>query len=76
MNDLLETRFFNLLSENSQKITTDEMKNAYENLVRKIEELNQPDGDYAIIYRSLNMTRIEFVSLSQHYRYEQGEKCA
>lgn len=53
-----------------------EMENAYENLVRKVEELNQPDGDYTIIYRSLNMTRIEFVSLSQHYRYEQGEKCA
>lgn len=75
MNDLLKTSLFSLLSENSQKDTTNEMKNAYENFVRKVETLNQPDGDYTTIYRLLNITRIELVSLSKHYKYEQGKKC-
>lgn len=74
MNDLSETRFFSLLSENPQE-PTNEMQQAYENFVTEVETLNQPEIDYSNVFRSLNLTRIELVSLSKQIRYEQGEKC-
>lgn len=74
MNDLLEERFFNLLSEKSQ-VTTYEMQQAYENFVKQVETLNQSDGGYITIYRLLNLTRIELISLSRQFRYEQEKKC-
>lgn len=76
MNDLLKTSFFSLLSESSQELMTKEMGTAYENFVKQVETLNQPDGDYTSIYRILNLTCIELTSLLKHYRYKQGEKCA
>ncbi|TFD96425.1 hypothetical protein E2605_09665 [Dysgonomonas capnocytophagoides] len=75
MNDLLKTSLFSLLSESSQKDTTNEMRQAYETFVEKVETLNQPETDYSKVFRSLNLTRIELVSLSKQIRYEQGEKC-
>lgn len=74
MNKLLKTRLFNLLTDLPQ-VTNDEMKNAYEGFVKEIETLNQDDGDYIVIYRVLNITRIELVSLSKQYGHEQGKKC-
>lgn len=76
MNELLGVSFLNLLSESSQKVTNEETQNAYEKFTEQIRDLNQPDKDYATIYRTLNLTRIEFESLQLHFQYEQGEKCA
>ncbi|MBK5722013.1 hypothetical protein JGH11_14130 [Dysgonomonas sp. Marseille-P4677] len=73
MNDLLRMKFFSLLSESSQ-VTTDEMKNTYENFVNEVKNLNQSDRNYATVYRTLSLTRIELTSLSKQFRYEQGEK--
>jgi len=47
MNDLLQMSFFSLLSENSQEIRNREMQTAYEEFVKRVESLNQFDGDYA-----------------------------
>lgn len=74
MNELLKTRLFSLLSETSQ-VATHEMKNAYENFLTEVETLNQPETDYSKVFRLLNLTRIELMSLSKQIRYEQGKKC-
>lgn len=74
MNDLLKTSLFSLLSETSP-VTTNEMKNTYENFVNEVKNLNQSDRDYIIVYRILSLTRIELASLSKQFRYEQGKKC-
>lgn len=74
MNDLLKTSLFSLLSETSQ-VTTHEMKNAYVNFLTEVETLNQAETDYSKVFRSLNQTRIELMSLSKRFRYEQGKKC-
>lgn len=75
MNDLNETEFFTLLSSQKQ-IDYFQIQSAYEKFIEKVININQPDNEYTIIYRKLNLTRIELVSLSKHFRYEQGEKCA
>lgn len=75
MNDLSQTKLFGLLSKNLE-VTAAEMQNAYGRFTEQIENLNQPENEYTAIYRELNLTRIELVSLSNHFRYEQGEKCA
>lgn len=75
MNDLLKTELFSLLMNNSQIVTNLEMQQAYENFIVKMTSLNQSDKDYELIYRSLNLTRIEFQSLQAQISYEQGEKC-
>lgn len=74
MNDLLKESFFNLLSESSQ-VSIHEMKNTYESFVAEVETLNQSETDYSKVFRALNLTRIELVSLRSHFRYEQGGKC-
>lgn len=75
MNDLTETEFFILLSERNQ-IEDIQIKNAYGKFTEQIKKLNQPDEKYATIYRMLNITRVEIVSLQSHFQYEQGGKCA
>lgn len=75
MSKLLNTELFSLLTENSS-VTNEQMHNAYEKFAKQIEKLNQPDEDYQTIYRRLNLTRIEFVSLQSLSQYEQGKKCA
>lgn len=75
MNDLFKTELFNLLMNNSQQVTNHEMQQAYENFIVEMTFLNQSDKDYQLIYRSLNLTRIEFQSLQAQIWYEQGEKC-
>lgn len=74
MNELLNTRFFNLLVESSQAVTNEEMQSAYEDFVKHVEPVSSSD-DYANIFRMLNITRIESSSLETAFRYEQGEKC-
>lgn len=75
MNDLFKTELFNLLMNNSQQVTNREMQQAYENFIVETTSLNHSDKDYQLIYRSLNLTRIEFQSLQAQICYEQGEKC-
>lgn len=73
MNEILKLKLFSLLSEASA-VTNEEMETAYEKLVNKIQSL-QSDEDYIKIFRILNMTRIELISLKTHLQYGQGEKC-
>lgn len=75
MNHFAKMIFFSLITEKSQEITNERMKSAYENLVTEVLTLNQSETDYQTIFRSLNLTRIEFQSLQAHILYEQGEKC-
>lgn len=75
MNDLCKNELFGLLINNSQQVTNHEMQQAYENFIVEMTSLNQSEKDYQLIYRSLNLTRIEFLSLQAQIWYEQGEKC-
>ncbi len=75
MNDLLKERIFRLLSE-SVHITKEEIQLAYEDFVVQVDKLNQTESDYSIIFRVLNLTRIEFNSLGLFSFYEEGGKCA
>lgn len=75
MNDLFKTELFNVLMNNTQQVTNHEMQQAYENFIVEMTSLNQSDKDYQLIYRSLNLTRIEFQLLQAQIWYEQGEKC-
>lgn len=74
MERLVKSELLYLLNNNSKKVLNDQIRDAYEKLVEQIRSL-ESDKDYSTIYRGLNFTRIEFVSLQSHFRYEQGEKC-
>ena len=75
MNDLLKMRIFELLSETSQKVTNEEIQNAYGEFIEQIRIVG--DGsDYSKIYRNFVATRIEIASLGTTPLYGQGEKCA
>ena len=76
MNDLLKSELFKRLSDSSQEVSNDEMKNAYESFVREVEILNQSETDYLTIFRTLSFTRIEFKTLQTQILCEQGKKCA
>lgn len=75
MNDFVKTELFNLLINFSPKITNHEMQFAYESFVKEVLTLNQCETDYSVVFRSLNLTRIEFQSLQTQILYEQGGKC-
>ena len=72
MNDLLQTRIFGLLSETSQKVTNQEMQNAYGEFVEQIRIVGDGE-DYSTTYRILVATRIEIASLETSPLYGQGE---
>ena len=76
MNDLLKSELFKRLSDSSQEVSNDEMKNAYESFVREVEIFNQFETDYLTIFRTLSFTRIEFKTLQTQILCEQGKKCA
>lgn len=75
MNEHLNTRLFSLLAESSLKVTNQEMQQAYDNFVTDVLTLNQSETDFSEVFRSLNLTRIEFQSLQAQILYEQGGKC-
>ncbi len=75
MNDLKKLRLFALLCETSQEIPNEVMKSAYENFVEQIVS-NQSETEYSVVFRRLNLTRIEFKTLQTEILYEQGKKCA
>lgn len=74
MNDLLQTRLFCLLTESSQKVTNEEIQNAYDCFMEQVKIVCQPEQDYSEIFRMLNNTRIELIGIETLYRYEQGKK--
>lgn len=76
MNELLKQRFFSLLSEPSQEVTNEEIQNAYDCFMEQLRTVSQSEKTYSEIFRILNITRIELLSLKSFYRYEQGGKCA
>lgn len=75
MNELLSMRFLRLLSEPSQEVTNEEMRNAYGEFVEQIRVVSDR-SDYSTIYRILVATRIEIASLRTTPLYGQGKKCA
>lgn len=75
MNNLCKTELFYLLEKSSSIKTNKDIQNAYEIFLREIQTFNQTETDYRTIFRSLNLTRIEFQSLQTQILYEQGEKC-
>lgn len=75
MENLVKSELFSLLAKSSQEVSNDEMKNAYEAFVEKVKILNQSENNYAVIIRTLNLTRIELIALQIGDLYEQGKKC-
>ncbi|WP_348524229.1 hypothetical protein [Parabacteroides sp. PH5-8] len=76
MNELLKTKLFNLLVEPSQESANQEMKSAYESFMEQLRKIvSQPETDYSEVFRMLNITRIELVSIKTLHQYGQGEKC-
>ena len=75
MYDLLETKFFSLLTDTSQEVTNEEMQNAYGKFIEQIRMVSN-GNDYSTTYRILVATRIEIASLETAPLYGQGEKCA
>lgn len=73
MNDLTRTKFFILLTRNSQEVANEEMRNAYVGLLKEINNLNQSEIDYSNVYRELNLTRIEFVYLQYTFNTSRGK---
>lgn len=77
MDQLEDTVFFNLLAvENTQEVTTLRMQNAYKDFIKEIITLNHSETDFSSRFRTLNMTRIELVSLQLLFQYEQKKKCS
>lgn len=76
MDKLEDTEFFNLLTvENTQEVTNLRLQNAYDNFLKEVIILSQSETDFSTLFRTLNMIRIEFVSLQSLSQYEQGKKC-
>lgn len=75
MNDLLQTRIFRLLSETSQEVTNEEMREAYGEFIEQIRTVSN-GNDNSTTYRILVATRIEIASFETAPLYGQGKKCA
>lgn len=71
MNDLMETEFFVLMSNDSQAITNEQMQSAYRTFIARISALCQVGNDLTSIIRELNITRTELVFLASQFRYAQ-----
>lgn len=74
MNDLLNTKLIDLLSDASP-VTNKEIQNAYGCFMEYVNIVSQSENTYSEIYRMLNNTRIELVFLQALHRYEQEKKC-
>lgn len=74
MNELFRERLFRLLSDPTQ-FTNEEMQTAYGCFMEKLRTVSQSENDYSELFRILNITRIELVSIETLSRYGQGEKC-
>ena len=76
MSDLTKMRLFSILEKASQGVTNEEMRTAYGGFNEQIRSICQSEQDFPKVFRILEFTRIELVSLQTFYQYEQGEKCA
>lgn len=74
MNDLLNMKLFDLLSDAS-RVTNEEMQNAYGCFMEQVRTVSQSEKNHSEVFRTLNFTRIELVFLQSLHRYGQGEKC-
>ena len=75
MNELVKTELFSLLSESSQENTNEEMQSAYGCFLEQVNKVSQSESKYSKIFRILNITRVELVSIESLYQHGQGEKC-
>lgn len=74
MNNLLEQRFFRLLSEYSQrKVSASEFTEAIEELATHLADFSLNEQDYSVLLRyfSFGLHRLK----SYRVQFEQGEKC-
>lgn len=74
MNELFKKELFCLLTESSQKVTNEEMQNAYGCFMEQLRTVSQSEQNYSEPFRMLNITRIELVCIESLYQYGQGEK--
>ena len=74
MNDLLNKKFFRLLSESSQ-VSNEVMQVAYDAFIKGIIEISSSDEDYSKVFRLLNHSRIELDSLKISPLLESGGGC-
>lgn len=75
MNELHQTRLFDLLIEPAQESTKKEMQEAYEDFVTRTKHLNQYGEDYSEVFRILSTTRIELAFTESLHSYGQEKKC-
>lgn len=74
MNDLLQQRFFRLLSEYSQKeFVINDLTAALQELANHLASIAISEQDYAVLLRyfSFGLNRLK----SHRVQFEQGEKC-
>ena len=71
MKDLLNMKYFRLLSEPSQ-VSTKEIQTAYEAFVKRVTEMTQSDSDYSKVFRLLNHLHIDLDSLMALPLFESG----
>jgi len=75
MNEQFRERLISLLSDPTQ-VTNEEIQTAYGCFMEQLRTVSQSGQNYSEVFRMLNDTRIELVSLQTFQRYEQGKKCA
>lgn len=71
MNELLNLKFFRLLSEPSL-VSKAEIQLSYEVFVKEITYINSSETDYSKVFRMLNHSRIEIDSLGTSSLCESG----
>ena len=74
MNDLLNKKFFRLLSESSQ-VSNEVMQVAYDAFIKGIIEISSSEEDYSKVFRLLNHSSIELDSLKFSPLLESGGGC-
>lgn len=74
MNELLNQKFFRLLSESSQ-VSKSEIQISYEAFIKEITDISCSETDYSKVFRMLNHSRIEIESLKTPSLCESGGGC-
>ena len=75
MNNVLQQRFFRLLSEYSQhEVSVSELTEAIEELAIDLADFSMNEQDYSVLLRyfSFGLNRLK----SHRVQFEQGEKCS
>lgn len=75
MTDLLEMKFFILLSKTSPTVTNTEMQNAYGEFIKHIITTSN-SKDYSSVFRNLSFIRIETIFIKESYQYRREKKHA